>query len=71
MAGEYTLGKCTATAAAVPMRCLTEIQPEALVVPTAHELRMLFTAQKEASWGTTMGMQDVYCFPMFSLVGCC
>lgn len=32
------------------MQCLTEIQPEALVVPTARELRMLFTAQKEASW---------------------
>ena len=27
---------------------LTKIQPEALVVPTARELRMLFTAQKEA-----------------------
>ena len=27
----------------------TEIEPAAMVVPTARELRMLFTAQQEAS----------------------
>ena len=44
------------------MQCLTEIQPEALVVPTARELRMLFTAQKEASWDDH-GLQDGSLFP--------
>ena len=30
------------------VRVCAQIEPSAMVVPTAHELRMLFSAQKEA-----------------------